>query len=185
MFKNILLPTDGSPLSRRAVVRGVALAKSVGARVTGFFAAPPATPIIYRDSLPVGYAAPEEHAKIIDKVTANVLEFVMRAARKAGVRSEAVHVTSDFPEDDILKVAEKRKCDLIVMGTHGQSGLRGILSGVLPRKSLTNPRYPSCLSDDRRRHRCARTWGDGGAFMAMTVDQPIAGRLRGEYWYGI
>ena len=46
MFKNILIPTDGSPLSQKAVVRGVALAKSVGAKVTAFFAAPPATPIV-------------------------------------------------------------------------------------------------------------------------------------------
>ena len=48
MFKNILIPTDGSPLSQKAVVQGVALAKSVGAKVTAFFAAPPATPIVYR-----------------------------------------------------------------------------------------------------------------------------------------
>jgi nucleotide-binding universal stress UspA family protein len=54
MFKNILIPTDGSPPSQRAVVLGVTLAKSVGAKVTGFFAAPPATPIIYRDNVPVG-----------------------------------------------------------------------------------------------------------------------------------
>ena len=49
MFKNILIPTDGSELSQKGVTQGVALAKSLGAKVTAFFAAPPATPIVYRD----------------------------------------------------------------------------------------------------------------------------------------
>ncbi len=49
MFKNILIPTDGSPQSQKAAVKGVALAKAVGAKVTGFFAAPPATPVVYRN----------------------------------------------------------------------------------------------------------------------------------------
>lgn len=44
MFKNILIPTDGSDLSQKVAMQGVALAKSVHAKVTGFFAAPPATP---------------------------------------------------------------------------------------------------------------------------------------------
>lgn len=142
MFKNILLPTDGSPLSQRGVTRGIALAKSVGARVTGFFAAPPATPIVYRDSLPVGYTTPEAHAKLIDKATAKALEFVSRAAGKAGVRCDSVHVTSDFPEDEILKVAEKKKCDLIVMATHGQSGLRSVFIGSVAQKVLNKSKIP-------------------------------------------
>ena len=58
MFKHILIPTDGSAQSQRPSVQGVELAKAVGAKVTGFFAAPPATPIIYRDHLPVGFAQP-------------------------------------------------------------------------------------------------------------------------------
>lgn len=142
MFKNIFLPTDGSPLSQRAVTQGIALAKSVGAKVTGFFAAPPATPIIYRDILPIGYATPEEHATIIEKTTDKALEFIARAARKAGVPCECVHVTSDFPDEDILKHAAKKKCDLIVMGTHGQSGLRGVLIGSVAQKVLGKSKIP-------------------------------------------
>ena len=88
MFKNILIPTDGSPLSQKAVVRGVALAKSVGAKVTAFFAAPPATPIVYRDHLPVGYATPGEHEEMIRKTAAKYLGFVERAAKKAGISCE-------------------------------------------------------------------------------------------------
>src|SRR5687767_14738604 len=102
MYRNILIPTDGSELSQKAVVQGVELAKALGAKVTAYFAAPPATPIIYRDHLPVGYATPEEHQHMIDAATAKVLGFVDATARAAGVPCESLHTTSDFPEDEIL-----------------------------------------------------------------------------------
>lgn len=142
MFKNILIPTDGSPLSQKAVVQGVALAKSVGAKVTAFFAAPPATPIVYRDHLPVGYATPGEHEEMIRKTAAKYLGFVERAAKKAGISCESVHVTSDYPEQDILKLAQKKKCDLIVMATHGQGGLRGMFIGSVTQKVLNQAKIP-------------------------------------------
>jgi nucleotide-binding universal stress UspA family protein len=142
MFKNILIPTDGSALSQKAVVRGIALAKSLGAKVTGFFAAPPATPIIYRDNLPVGYATPEDHQRIIERTTARYLGFVKNAAAKAGVPFEAAHVTSDYADEAILKIAQKKKCDLIVMATHGQGGLRGMFIGSVTQKVLNQSKVP-------------------------------------------
>ena len=142
MFKNILIPTDGSPPSQRAVVRAVALAKSVGAKVTGFFAAPPATPIVYRNNLPVGYATPEEHAQMIEKTTAKHLDFIERAAKKSGVPYAAVHITSDYPAEAILDVAQKKKCDVIVMATHGQGGLRGVFIGSVTQKVLNQSKIP-------------------------------------------
>ena len=93
MFKNILIPTDGSPLSQKAVVQGVALAKSVGAKVTAFFAAPPATPIVYRDHLPVGYATPGEHEEMIRKTAAKYLGVCRARGEEGGrpVRSRPRH----------------------------------------------------------------------------------------------
>lgn len=142
MFKNILIPTDGSEPSHKAVTQGVALAKSVGAKVTAFFAAPPATPIIYRDNLPVGFTTPTEHEKMIEKAAKKYLDFVERAAAKAGVAYQAVHVTSDYPEESILKIAQDKKCDLIVMGTHGQGGLRGVFIGSVTQKVLNQSKIP-------------------------------------------
>jgi nucleotide-binding universal stress UspA family protein len=142
MFKNILVPTDGSTPSQNAVVQAVALAKSVGAKVTGFFAAPPATPIIYRNNLPVGYAIPGEHAQMIDKTAAKYLDFIERAAKKAGVRYEGVHVTSDYPAETILDIAKKKKCDVIVMATRGQGGLRGVFIGSVTQKVLNQSKIP-------------------------------------------
>lgn len=142
MFKNILIPTDGSPLSQKAVVQGVALAKAVGAKVTAFFAAPPATPIVYRDHLPVGYTTPAEHKQMIERTADKYLGFVERAAKKAGVPYEGVHVTSDYPEEEILKVAKKKRCDIIVMATHGQGGLRGVFIGSVTQKVLNQSKVP-------------------------------------------
>ncbi|MBI2313397.1 MAG: universal stress protein [Betaproteobacteria bacterium] len=142
MYKHILIPTDGSPLSREAVASGVKLAKSLGARITGLFAAPPATPLVYEDFVPVGYATPQQHAEMIENTAAKYLGVIEKAARQAGVPCECLHVTNDFPADAIIAVAKKRKCDLIFMASHGRRGLAGVLLGSETQKVLTHSRIP-------------------------------------------
>jgi len=142
MFKHVLIPTDGSPLSQKAAIRGVAFAKTIGAKVTALFAAPPATPVIYRNHFPVGLAQPAEHARMIKRTAEKHLEFIERAAKKARVRFEGVHVTSDFPDEAILGTASKRKCDVIVMATHGQGGLRRMFIGSVTQKVLNQSKIP-------------------------------------------
>ena len=142
MFKHILIPTDGSPQSQKAATQGVALAKALGAKVTGFFAAPPATPVVYRNSLPVGFRQPSEHAEMIEKTAAKHLSVIERAASKAGVRYEGVHVTNDYPADAILDAAKKKKCDVIVMATQGEGGLRGMFIGSVTQKVLNQSKIP-------------------------------------------
>ncbi len=129
MFKNILIPTDGSPQSQKAAAQGVALAKAIGARVTAFFAAPPATPIVYRNNLPVGFthagrARGDDRAdgRQVSRSSSNSAAQEGRRALRRRARSPAtIRPTS------ILEIAKKKKCDLIVMATHGQRGLRGVL----------------------------------------------------------
>ena len=124
MFKHILIPTDGSKLSNAAAEAGVRLAKSLGARVTAFFAAPPATPIVFKGLVPVGYTAPEEHEQGIRKATEAYLGVVQKAARTAGVPCEVMSETSDYPADAIVAAAKKRRCDLIFIASHGRRGVR-------------------------------------------------------------
>jgi nucleotide-binding universal stress UspA family protein len=142
MFKNILIPTDGSPQSNKAAAQGIALAKALGAKVTGFFAAPPATPVLYRDHLPVGFRQPAEHAAMIEKTAASRLEAIERLARKAGVPFEGVHVTDDYPADAILKTVKRKKCDLIVMASHSKGGLRDMFIGSQTQKVLNQSKVP-------------------------------------------
>jgi len=142
MYKHILIPTDGSPLSNAAVAAGIRLAKKLGARVTGLFAAPPATPVIYRAVLPVGYATPREHEKLIRKSVDQHLGRIAESARAAGVAVDTLSVTSDFPADAILTAAKKRGCDLIVMASHSRKGLRGVLLGSETQKVLAGSAIP-------------------------------------------
>ena len=81
-------------MSRDGSGHGVKLAKALGARVTGFFAAPPATPWPTRGLLPVGLATPEKNAAMIEKAAEAAISTVIEsAARAAGVRCKTIHVT--------------------------------------------------------------------------------------------
>jgi nucleotide-binding universal stress UspA family protein len=120
----------------------VELAQALGARVTGLFAAPAATPLVYRDLLPVGYGTPEQNAVLIEHAAQRYLAVIERAAKAAGVPCETVSVTDDFPADAILSLAKRRKCDLIFMASHGRRGLGGLLLGSETQKVLTHARIP-------------------------------------------
>ena len=142
MYKHILIPTDGSPQSAQAITGAVALAKVIGAKVTGLFAAPPATPILYRDNLPAGFGTMEDHKRLIEDSAGRYLDVVAQAAKQAGVPCEVVTVTSDYPADAILETAAKRSCDLIVMATHGRRGIAGVLLGSETQRVVTHAKIP-------------------------------------------
>lgn len=142
MFKHILIPTDGSGLSRKAVAGAIDLARAIGAKVTVVFAAPTATPIVYRRLMPVGYMTPQKHAQAIKRTAGQYLGAAQKAAKKARVRCETVCVTNDFPAQAILAVAKKRKCDLIYMASHGRRGISALLLGSETQKVLTHAKIP-------------------------------------------
>jgi nucleotide-binding universal stress UspA family protein len=142
MFKHILIPTDGSRISQEAARAGVALAKALGARVTGFFAAPAPTPIVYANFIPVGLMSPEEHAKLIEKTAQQYLSFIERAARDAGVPCEVTHQTNEFPAEAIIEAARTHGCDCIFMASHGHSGRRGPALGSETRKVANQSPVP-------------------------------------------
>jgi len=124
MYKHILVPTDGSKLSKEASLAAVEFARALGARITAFFAAPPATPIMFKGLLPAGYSTPEEHAENIKKAADNYLGAIEKSASAAGVPCERLMQTSDYPAEAIVAAAKKRRCDLIFMASHGRRGVR-------------------------------------------------------------
>lgn len=142
MYKNILVPTDGSALSRSAIVAAVKLAKSIGAKVTAVYAAPPPTPLVYKKLLPVGYGTSTEHAAAIRKSAELYLGIVEKAAKAAKVPYKLVSSTSDFPADVILATAKKEKCDLIFIASHGEHGLTRALLGSQTQKVLAGTKVP-------------------------------------------
>ena len=125
MFKHILIPTDGSDISNETAQAGVTFAKALGARVTGFFAAPAPTPVVYSHFIPVGFMSPEEHAELIEKTANQYLSVIENAARAAGVPCAVVHETNDFPAEAIIETARKHGCDAIFIASHGRRTRRG------------------------------------------------------------
>jgi len=141
MFKNILIPTDGSELSQRAVKIGIELARLHQARITGIHVIPDYHLLIAYEGAfdPVTEERIEEEAKARAD---SYLSFVRNSAAAAGVACEAVCETSDHPYDAILKAAESQDCDLILMTSHGRKGLAAVLLGSETRKVLTHAKIP-------------------------------------------
>lgn len=142
MYKHILVSTDGSRLSEAAIKDAVGLARAVGARITGLFAAPAATPILFRNRLPAGYVGTRRNEMLIAAAAAAHLRVIEKTARAAGVRCACISIKSDFPAETIVAEAKRRKCDLIVMASHGRRGLKGLLLGSETQKVLAQVTIP-------------------------------------------
>ena len=142
MYKKILIPTDGSPRSRKSIAAGIKLAKAVGAKVTGLYAAPPATPVEYKGMFPVGYSDPAARAQVIARTAARHLADIVKAARAARVRCTVEHVTNDFPADAIIAAARRNRCDLIFISSHGRHGFKPSLLGSQTQKVLARSPIP-------------------------------------------
>jgi nucleotide-binding universal stress UspA family protein len=142
MYRHILIPTDGSALSGHAIAQGIALAKATGARVTGLFVAPAPTPLVFEGLMPVDYMQPDAHAALNARAAARYLGAIEKAALHAGVPFEGVSVTGEYPAEAILETATRRKCDVIVMASHGRRGLAGVLLGSETQKVLTHAKVP-------------------------------------------
>jgi len=141
MFKSILIPTDGSELSQRAVKIAMELAQLHQARVTAIHVIPDYHLLIAYEGAfdPVTEERIEEEAKTRAE---GYLAYVRKCAQEAGVPCDTVCETSDHPYDAILKIADARHCDLIVMTSHGRKGLAAVLLGSETRKVLTHTKKP-------------------------------------------
>jgi nucleotide-binding universal stress UspA family protein len=142
MYKHILIPTDGSPLSAKAIRQAVAFAKSIGAQITGFYAAPEYNIQVYGDFVPPDFITPQEFAKQSKRTAEGHLAVIEKAAQAADVRCKTTFTTSDSPWEAIIKAAVKNKCDLIFMASHGRRGLAGLLLGSETTKVLTHSKIP-------------------------------------------
>jgi len=142
MFKHILIPTDGSPVSVKAVKAGIAFAKQTGARVTGYHAVEPVPTHLYGE----GYVADKQMVAEFQRralaAAKKQVEAIARDARKAGVPFEPLVQTARTPYHGIVEAAEKRKCDLIFMSSHGYRGLMRLALGSVADKVMTLSKVP-------------------------------------------
>lgn len=143
MYKHILVPTDGSPLSLKAVGEAAALAKKLDAKITALYVSAPFMPPASETLMPRQMDTLQEvHRKTTEDAAGRALEAVKQATTSAAVAFEAVHASSDQPWDCIIREAKQRQCDLVVMASHGRRGLAGVLLGSETVKVLTHSNTP-------------------------------------------
>ena len=144
MFRNILVPTDGSARSRRAIGRAVRLAKEQKARVTALWVAPVWQPNLYAydESVPAGFISPRQFAANTRTIAARQLGAVRKAAAAARVPCRIVSAQSNFPHLEIIKAARRNRCDLIVMASHGRRGISRMLLGSQTSMVLAHASIP-------------------------------------------
>ncbi len=143
MYKHILVATDGSKLSLKAVKSATRLAAAVGARLSALYVMPEYMPPVYGEAtMYVAVASPRRFKQVVEKDAAAALSAVDEAAEGAGVRFTAVRATDAQPWNAIVKVARTKKCDLIVMASHGRRGLSGFLLGSETTKVLSHSKVP-------------------------------------------
>lgn len=142
MFKNILVPTDGSALSQKAVKQAIRFAMEQNARVTGLYVSAPYKPDFREETAVHHFVSPQEYAARAKAVADRHLKVVQSAAKAAGVSCDVVHASSDFPHDEIIRTAQRKKCDLIYMASHGRRGIARLLLGSETSKVLAQATIP-------------------------------------------
>lgn len=140
VYKHILIPTDGTRLSNKAIRQGMKLAKKLKARVTGFIATPSfrfytLDPLMSRDS-------PERYRIDSRKYAERALNAVKHAAAAEGVPCRTEHVVEDNAYKAIVNAAGRNRCDLIVMASHGRRGVSRFVLGSETNKVLAHARMP-------------------------------------------
>jgi nucleotide-binding universal stress UspA family protein len=140
MHRHILIPTDGSELSLNAIDYGMALAKSVNAKVTVVTVSTPfhtfaVEPAMITDT-------PEHYAKRMATIADKYLKVAKEAAVRAGVSCGTVHIEHDQPYLAIIETAARQSCDLVVMASHGRRGVSAIVLGSETVKVLTHSTVP-------------------------------------------
>lgn len=137
MYQNLLIATDGSDLSDKAVLNGVELAKHLGATIT--VTEPWATdfsPELTKEPFWVEYDA------ACATRAATILNAVAQRASDAGIGCTVRHVPNRYPADGILEAAVECGCDLIIMSSHGRRGIARFVLGSEAHEVLVRSKLP-------------------------------------------
>jgi nucleotide-binding universal stress UspA family protein len=142
MYQRILIATDGSTLSRKAVDSGIEMAELTGAQIVALKVVP-RYPVSYFEG---GVALPLNNVAAIEKQWAEaalaVVTAVKTKAEAKGIKTKAITHTSDLVAESIVAAAKKHKCDLIVMASHGRRGIKRVLMGSETMHVLTHSHIP-------------------------------------------
>jgi nucleotide-binding universal stress UspA family protein len=142
MYQKILVPTDGSTLSKKAVMGAIELAHLNNAELV-VLKVIPKYPVSYFEG---GMSLPAPEIADIEKQWAahaqDIVEAATKMANKHGVQAKGITVKSDVVSEAIINAAKKQKCDLIVMASHGRRGVKRLLLGSETQHVLTHSHTP-------------------------------------------
>jgi nucleotide-binding universal stress UspA family protein len=142
MYKRILVATDGSTLSKKAVASAIELAATCAADLIALKVVPRYPQAYFEGSIPL---SAEEISRVETQWTESAqaqLAAVEKAAKAKGVATKVVTVKSDVVSDAIIAAAKKQKADLIVMASHGRKGIKRLLLGSETQQVLTHSHIP-------------------------------------------
>lgn len=142
MYKHLLVPTDGSKLSAKAVTHAIGLAKACGAKLTAFYASPDYPTPMYEEGVYYVPMKRKDYAARCSKEAERILKPVASKAQAAGLEANMVHVIAAAPWEAILTAARKNKCDAIIMASHGRRGVSALLLGSETQRVLTHTKLP-------------------------------------------
>jgi len=142
MFRDILVPTDGSKLSEKAVETGAKFAKAFGAKLHILHVRPPLDRTIYSEGAATIYVPKDQVRKQIADEEWQLLASAGQVATACGISAETEYVLSQAPYQAIIRVAQERNCDLIVMASHGRKGISALILGSETQKVLTHTAIP-------------------------------------------
>ena len=143
MYKNILVPTDGSALSLKAVRAAAGLAARLGASLTALYVTLEGVPSAFSGGTIYASAVlGRQYENYLRKQAEDALAAAQAQARRAGVAVVALRRTARQPWREILATASRRGCDLIVMGSHGRGGVQKLLLGSETAKVLAHAKIP-------------------------------------------
>lgn len=139
MFKRILVPTDGSDITAKAVQTAIQMAKENGASI---FAISIKEPFPYSAISEMQPVPPQEFYDAQERIATARVKAIVEAAGKAGVTSSAHTVEALHPWEAILDHGKAQQCDLIVMASHGRRGVSALLLGSETSRVLTHSEIP-------------------------------------------
>jgi nucleotide-binding universal stress UspA family protein len=142
MYARILIATDGSTLSKKAVKTGLDLAALSGAEVVAVKVIPRYPQAYFEGSVPLAASEVSRIEKQWNDDAQAVVEAVKTTATARGIKAKAVTVKSDLVAEALIAAAKKHKADLIVMASHGRKGLKRLLLGSETTHVLTHSHIP-------------------------------------------
>jgi nucleotide-binding universal stress UspA family protein len=142
MYQRILVTTDGSTLSKKAVTNAIQLAATCGAELVAMKVVPRYPQTYFEGSIPVSADEVGRIEKQWQEAAMANLSAVQKTASAKGVACKTVTVKSDVVSDAIISTAKKHKVDLIVMASHGRKGIKRLLLGSETQQVLTHSHTP-------------------------------------------